>query len=29
MKEPSDVNMTPNEGEREGRKEGRGENVLD
>ena len=29
MKEPSDVNMTPNEGEREGRKVGRGENVLD
>lgn len=23
VKEPSDVNMTPNEGEREGRKEGR------
>ena len=29
MKEPSDGHMTPNEGEREGRKEGRGENVLD
>lgn len=30
VKEPSDVNMTPNEGEREGRKERReGGNVLD
>lgn len=28
VREPSDVNMTPNEGEREGRKGGR-EDVLD
>ena len=29
VREPSDVNMTPNEGERDGRKGGRGKDVLD